>query len=85
MLRVSNVLENLVESAKSTGFESALAQPFFLERFDAAYLAEMKHFVEAVSTGSKPVPDAQDGLRAQLIADAATRSWQERRPVAIPR
>lgn len=83
MLRVSNVLENLVESANDTGFKSARAQPFFLERFGAAYLAEMEHFVEAVSIGVKPIPDAQDGLRAQLIADAATQSWQEGRPVSI--
>ncbi|CAN7679506.1 inositol 2-dehydrogenase [Pararhizobium sp. LjRoot255] len=85
MLRVSNVLENLVESASSAGFEKARAQPFFLERFGAAYLAEMEHFVEAVSAGIKPIPDAQDGLRAQLIADAATQSWQEGRPVSIAR
>ncbi|WP_431324811.1 inositol 2-dehydrogenase [Rhizobium sp. YTU87027] len=83
MLRVSNVLENLVESASSTGFKTPRAQPFFLERFGAAYLAEMKHFVDAISSGKKPKPDAQDGLRAQLIADAATRSWQESRPIQI--
>ena len=83
MLRVSNVLENLVESAGDAGFTQTRAQPFFLERFGAAYLAEMKHFVDAVSSGSKPKPDAHDGLRAQLIADAATKSWQEGRPIAI--
>jgi myo-inositol 2-dehydrogenase/D-chiro-inositol 1-dehydrogenase len=83
MLRVSNVLENLVEGASGAGFQRACAQPFFLERFGAAYLAEMKHFVDAVSSGSKPKPDAHDGLRAQLIADAATKSWQEGRPIEI--
>lgn len=83
MLRVSNVLENLVESAGNSGFERARAQPFFLERFGAAYLAEMVHFVDAVTSGTKPTPDAQDGLRAQLIADAATKSWQEGRPITI--
>jgi len=83
MLRVSNVLENLVESASGTGFETPRAQPFFLERFGAAYLAEMKHFVDAVSSGARPKPDAQDGLRAQLIADAATKSWLESRPIKI--
>lgn len=83
MLRVSNVLENLVEGASDAGFQRARAQPFFLERFGAAYLAEMKHFVDAVSSGSKPKPDAHDGLRAQLIADAATKSWQEGRPIEI--
>lgn len=83
MLRVSNVLEDLVESASGPGFQRARAQPFFLERFGAAYRAEMKHFVDAVSSGSKPMPDAHDGLRAQLIADAATKSWQEGRPIVI--
>ncbi|TBY43905.1 inositol 2-dehydrogenase [Rhizobium leguminosarum bv. viciae] len=84
MLRVSNVLENLVEQAGHTGFGQARAQDFFLERFDAAYLAEMQHFVEAVSSGKAPNPGAEDGLRAQLIADAATRSWQVGKPVEIP-
>lgn len=83
MLRVANVLENLVESAGNSGFARARAQSFFLERFGAAYLAEMVHFVDAVTSGSKPTPDAQDGLRAQLIADAATKSWQEGRPITI--
>lgn len=84
MLRVSNMLENLVERAGSNGFGQATAQAFFLERFEAAYIAEMRHFVEAVSSGTAPVPNAEDGLRAQLIADAATRSWREGRPVEIP-
>lgn len=83
MLRVANVPDDMVERATGAGFESAVAKAFFLERFDAAYLAEMRHFVEAVSSGNKPQPDAQDGLRAQLIADAATQSWQEGRPIAI--
>ncbi len=83
MLRVSNVLEDHVESANQSGFRSALAQPFFLERFGVAYLAEMKHFVDAVLSGTRPAPSAQDGLRAQVLADAATRSWSENRPVAI--
>ncbi|WP_245269788.1 Gfo/Idh/MocA family oxidoreductase [Ensifer sp. WSM1721] len=43
----------------------------------------MRHFVEAVASGQKPQPDAQDGLRAQLIADAATQSWREGRSIKI--
>ncbi len=83
MLRVSNVLEDHVESASQSGFRSALAQPFFLERFGAAYLAEMNHFVDSVLSGAKPSPNAQDGLRAQVLADAATQSWIEGRQIAI--
>jgi len=84
MLRAANVLENSVESATGRGFTVAKAEAFFLERFGAAYLAELQHFVEAVLAGQKPKPDAQDGLRAQLIADAATQSRAEGRPVEIP-
>jgi myo-inositol 2-dehydrogenase / D-chiro-inositol 1-dehydrogenase len=83
MLSVPNVLESLVESATSSGFTKSVAQPFFLERFGAAYLAEMEHFIDAISNGSKPAPNADDGLRAQCIADAATLSWQRGEPVEI--
>ncbi|MEN8503578.1 MULTISPECIES: inositol 2-dehydrogenase [Paraburkholderia] len=83
MLRVPNVLESLVESATADGSTKSVAQPFFLERFGAAYLAEMEHFVDAVSKGRKPAPSAEDGLRAQCIADAATLSWQRGEPVNI--
>ncbi|WP_213305698.1 inositol 2-dehydrogenase [Paraburkholderia sacchari] len=83
MLRVKNVLESQVESATERGFTMPVAQAFFLERFDAAYLAEMRYFVDALTTGQKPRPDANDGLKAQLIADAATLSWQRGQPVEI--
>ncbi|AZO07935.1 inositol 2-dehydrogenase [Mesorhizobium sp. M3A.F.Ca.ET.080.04.2.1] len=84
MLRAANVLENSVESATSKGFTLAKAEAFFLERFGAAYLAELQSFVDAILNGRKPRPDAQDGLRAQLIADAATQSRMEGRPIEIP-
>ncbi|TGP21527.1 MULTISPECIES: inositol 2-dehydrogenase [unclassified Mesorhizobium] len=84
MLRAANLLENSIESATSRGFTVAKAQAFFLERFDAAYLAELQHFVEALLAGRKPRPDVHDGLRAQLIADAATQSRLEGRPIEIP-
>lgn len=84
MLRAANVLENSVESATSNGFTTAKAEAFFLERFGAAYLAELQFFVNVILEGSKPKPDAHDGLRAQLIADAATQSRTEGRPIEIP-
>ncbi|MBT2132370.1 inositol 2-dehydrogenase [Aliiroseovarius lamellibrachiae] len=83
MLRAENMLENTVEVATATGFRKAAAQNFFLERYEAAYRAEMLHFVAAVS-GDQPVsPSIQDGLRAQVLADAAARSLAEGRPVSV--
>ncbi|MCK8462914.1 inositol 2-dehydrogenase [Aliiroseovarius sp. S1339] len=83
MLRAANVLENTVEAATGTGFRTAPAQHFFLERYEAAYQAEMAHFVEAVQNGTAPTPSIDDGLRAQLLADAAAQSLETGAPVQL--
>ncbi|MEP1585339.1 MAG: inositol 2-dehydrogenase [Tateyamaria sp.] len=83
MLRAENMLENTVEAATDAGFRRAPAQHFFLERYEAAYHAEMAHFIEAINAGSVPTPTIADGLKAQLIADAATLSWTNGAPVAL--
>ncbi|WP_300058703.1 inositol 2-dehydrogenase [uncultured Roseobacter sp.] len=83
MLRAANVPEHTVETATVDGFATAPAKHFFLERYEAAYLAEMAHFVTAVRNGAPLSPGITDGLRAQLLADAATHSWQTGQPVAL--
>jgi myo-inositol 2-dehydrogenase/D-chiro-inositol 1-dehydrogenase len=84
MLRAENQLETTVELATEAGFARDPAQHFFLERYEAAYLAEMRAFVEAVTSGSQPDPGIEDGLRAQMLADAATQSRQTGQPVDLP-
>jgi myo-inositol 2-dehydrogenase / D-chiro-inositol 1-dehydrogenase len=84
MLRAENQLETTVELATDQGFRRAPAQHFFLERYEAAYLAEMRAFVTAVTTGTAPEPGIHDGLQAQMLADAATRSRETGQPVEIP-
>ena len=71
MLRADNVLETTVELANSAGLQRAVAQPFFLERYAAAYRSEMAHFVDALVSGADIKPDGEDGLKAQILADAA--------------
>lgn len=83
MLRAANVHENTVEIATQAGFATAPAQHFFLERYEAAYRAEMAHFVQAVAAGSRVSPDITDGLRAQVLADAAAHSWASGQPVDV--
>jgi len=80
LLRVGNVFEDTLEIATGGGFCRAPAQHFFLERYAAAYLAEMAHFVEAVESGLPPKPGIGDGLHAQMLADAATRSLRTGQP-----
>lgn len=83
MLRAHNILENTVEVATAAGFTTAPAQNFFLERYERAYAAEMVAFVSAVHTGTSPRPDIHDGLKAQLLADAATLSFESGRSITL--
>jgi myo-inositol 2-dehydrogenase/D-chiro-inositol 1-dehydrogenase len=56
---------------------------FFLDRFAAAFRAELAAFTEVVA-GSRPSPcTLDDGVEASLVAEAATRSWREHRTVRV--
>lgn len=83
MLRAENTLENTVEIATERGFQKAPAMHFFLERYEAAYRSEMIHFVKALVAGSPVTPDMNDGLQAQILADAASQSFAQKSPVTI--
>jgi myo-inositol 2-dehydrogenase/D-chiro-inositol 1-dehydrogenase len=49
----------------------------FVERFRDAYRLELQAFVDALRAGTRPTPDATDGLRALLVSNAATSSRRE--------
>ncbi len=74
LLRAGNVAATTVEHADGGGFRTNPALPFFLERYVDAYQAELDAFASAVRTGIAPKPDGEDGLRALVLADAATES-----------
>ena len=57
--------------------------PWFPERFAAAYLAEIRHFVRCVIAGDLPSPDGQDDRAALQIALAATESLRQEKPVDL--
>ena len=77
MLRADNMLENTVELSNEQGFRTAPTQPFFLERYAAAYRAEMEHFVSCLNTGTVVTPTGEDGLKAQILADVADKAARE--------
>ncbi|HUB12584.1 MAG TPA: inositol 2-dehydrogenase [Acetobacteraceae bacterium] len=83
MLRAGNVAATTVELADAGGFRGDPALPFFLERYAAAYRAELDAFITAVQGGGGPKPDGEDGLRALILADAATRSAQTGQAVRL--
>lgn len=83
MLRAANVLENTVEIGTADGFGTAPTLNFFLERYEGAYRREMDMFVAALVDGTPMSPTIEDGLRAQVIADAAAESLRTGLPVLL--
>ncbi len=83
MLRADNVTLTTVELADKTGFRRDPAEPFFLERYDAAYKAELAAFVDSLSSGTAPAPSGADGLAALHLADKAAESVETGQPVKI--
>jgi myo-inositol 2-dehydrogenase/D-chiro-inositol 1-dehydrogenase len=83
MARVDNILESTVEVAGKDGFGRDVAQNFFLERYANAYRLELAAFIEGVTKRRKLSPTGRDGLQAQRLADAATKSRATGKPVAV--
>lgn len=83
MLRAENIHETSVEVATAEGFLRAPTLNFFLERYEAAYAAEMQAFIDFTTRGQTPDPSIEDGLRAQILADAAAQSLQTGLPVTL--
>jgi myo-inositol 2-dehydrogenase / D-chiro-inositol 1-dehydrogenase len=82
MLRAHNVHETTVESAGANGFRTDPVLNFFLERYEAAYRDELDAFIKVVG-GAAPSPSGEDGLKAQMLADAATQSSRTGQAVRI--
>ncbi len=83
MIRADNQHETTLEIATETGYGRDKILNFFLERYAAAYERELEAFVSAVAAGRKPSPDGHDGLKANLLADAADESWRTKRRVEL--
>ena len=83
MLAAANVPETTLVFAGADGMRGDVIQNFFLERYAAAYRHEIDAFIQCVRNGLPPQPNGDDGLRAQILADAATLSAQTGQPVAV--
>ena len=83
MIRADNIRETSVEFAGAQGFASDKVLNFFLERYASAYRDELDAFVKGVTAGVAPRPNGEDGLRANLLADAANLSWRTKQRVTL--
>jgi myo-inositol 2-dehydrogenase / D-chiro-inositol 1-dehydrogenase len=83
LLAAGNQRATTVEHADASGYLRDPVLPFFLERYADAYRLELDAFITGVLDGARLTPDGEDGLRAQLLADAATEAAQTGRPVRL--
>jgi myo-inositol 2-dehydrogenase/D-chiro-inositol 1-dehydrogenase len=74
LLAAGNQRATTVEHASAAGYGRDPALPFFLDRYADAYRLELDAFVAAVFDNAPGEPSGEDGLRALLLADAATES-----------
>jgi myo-inositol 2-dehydrogenase/D-chiro-inositol 1-dehydrogenase len=81
LLRAGNIHETTVEQAGAKGFVVDPLQNFFLERYALAYRRELDAFLDTVTSKRAPSPSGHDGLKAQLLADAAAKAAQSGKPV----
>ena len=82
-LSAENEIENSLVKSTSAGVVSAKPVYFFLERYMRAYAVEWAAFVDAC-LGEKPVLSSiKDGVNALALAEAASISLAERRPVEL--
>jgi hypothetical protein len=60
-----------------------LPEHVFLQRYWAAYAAEMAHFVAAIRDRKPVRTTIADGIKTLELAAAALLSWREKRGVAL--
>jgi len=56
---------------------------FFIERYRAAYEAEIRDFIDQVTAGKPPNVTFEDGRRALLLSEAALKSYEANKPVEV--
>lgn len=83
LLSAGNQRATTLERADASGYQIDPVLPFFLERYADAYRLELDAFIDAVLDGTALTPNGDDGLRAQVLADAATEATKIGRPVRL--
>ncbi len=83
MAQAENNFPNNHKLYTEAGTSGDLPLHFFLERYDASYLQEMREFIDALNSGKGIPVDGSDGLISIAIGLAAKKSIQENRPVQL--
>ncbi len=82
-LTAENDTPDRVTLSDASGVHGSLPFDFFADRYRAAYLLQLKEFVDCLQQGREPSVSATDGRAAVVMALAAKRSLAENRPVRM--
>lgn len=82
-VRVDNVLPNTCEDTDKAGYHKDAPLNFFMERYDDAYLKEMRAFVDVVIHDKEVPCGVEDGRLTIVYAAAARLSLKEKRTVMV--
>jgi myo-inositol 2-dehydrogenase/D-chiro-inositol 1-dehydrogenase len=78
-----NEAESTIKRGDLDGFHSARPPYFFMQRYAACYIEEVRQFIECVRD-DKPTPTTgADGRAAVVLGYAAAKSLRENRPVKV--
>lgn len=80
---VGNNIPHTATLSNSEGVHSAKPLHFFLERYTAAYVAEVREFIEAVQHDTPTPVTGLDGRIPVVMGQAAWKSYRENRPVKL--
>lgn len=77
MIRAENQRPVSIELANAHGFTRPPLHDFFMTRYLEAYAAEISGFIYSIENDAPVAPNADDGLQALLLAEAALLSVTE--------
>lgn len=78
-----NVSATQTELSTANAVTRDLPMHFFLDRYQASYLAELRSFCHAIRHKQAAAVDGQDGLMAVIIGHAAKKSCQSHQPIQM--
>jgi myo-inositol 2-dehydrogenase/D-chiro-inositol 1-dehydrogenase len=78
-----NETANRVTLSASDGVRTDTPLYFFLERYQASFVAELEAFFASIHDDREPPVGGRDGLMSVLVGLAAARSMEENQPVKV--
>lgn len=82
-IMAENDVPNTTKLSTEDGVISEKPPWFFLERYNKAFIEEIKNFIDMLINDTEPEVTGHDGLVSVYIAKAATLSMKENRPVKM--